>query len=109
MKRRMCHPVPARMSSISLGEISPLVGEVRLVVRCVRVEAFGHDPTALSGQAMEAAEQSAGTRTTTEEAEVVAEHHDRVDRPETLVHVVDRERPSLSDALPLARLDGARR
>ena len=79
------------------------------VVGRVRVEALGHDPAAFTGEAVKAAEQATGVRATAEEPEVVAEHDDRVDRTETLVDIVDRERPSVRDAPALAHLDSAGR
>jgi hypothetical protein len=89
--------------------VALVVREVRRVVRAVDVAGLRDDAAALAREAMKAAQESLGLRRARDEAEVVPEHHDRVEDAERLVDVVDRAQADVAHAAPVAYLDGARR
>jgi hypothetical protein len=71
----------------------------------VGVETLRHDPGARASEAAEAAKHSPCLCPATEEPEVLAEQDDRVERPERVIHVVDREQPCVVHAASVADPD----
>src|SRR5215208_2527113 len=91
------HPTPLAV---------PLVIREMLRARSVvRIEALAHDPAALGGDPVQAAEQAARLRPRCEQAEVVAVHHDGVEDSERLVDVLDAEATRIVDPAPPTNLD----
>ena len=67
------------------------------------------DARVLAGQSAQPAQETLRLRSAAEDAEVVAEHHDRVDDAQRLLDVGEVEQPCVAYAPPATDLDGAGR